>query len=127
MNRKLTMSKAIDFFREGGCFIAFVAIVCMLIAAWITAYCIWVPQTHRTVTAKVIKEWVQCTKDECTKLIGTDHGVFEDQDSALYWKWNSSDFYNNMSPGHEYTFSVVGWRIPILSTYPNIITCENCS
>jgi hypothetical protein len=121
------MKKTIDFLRNGGWFVISIAFVCVLVAGWVTAYCIWVPQTHRTVIAKVTKEWVQCTKDECTKLIGTDHGVFEDQDSFLYWKWNSSDYYNGMTVGHEYEFSVVGWRIPLLSTYPNIVSCENCS
>ena len=115
-----------DFLLDGGCLVISGALAVVLIIGWLIAYCIWVPQTHRTVTAKVTKTWVQCSKDECIKLIGTDHGVFEDRDSALYWKWNSSDFYNSMTDGHTYTFSVVGWRIPFLSSYPNIITCDNC-
>lgn len=89
-----------------------------------TAY---VHSTQRTVTAKVTKTWVQNTKDGSINLIGTDKGVFEDQDSVTYLKFNSSDFYNEMTPGKTYTFDVTGWRIPLLSVWPNIVSCEDCS
>lgn len=104
------------------------AIIAVLLFVWAIVYAIWIPQTHRTVTATVLKTWVSCTggHEDCKNLIGTNKGVFEDHDSALYWKWNSSDYFSNMQEGHTYTFSVVGWRIPWSSTYPNIVSCENC-
>lgn len=100
--------------------------VLILIFLWSIAYMIWLPQTHRTVTATVYKTWVSCRSgnEDCKNLIGTDAGVFEDSDSLLYWKWNSSDYFSNMLPGHSYTFEVVGWRMPWASEYPNIIKMD---
>jgi hypothetical protein len=79
-----------------------------------------------TVTAKVTKTWVQYTKEGSVNLIGTDKGVFEDRDSIGYLKFNSSDYYSNMQDGKTYTFEVTGWRIPFLSAYPNIVSCDDC-
>jgi len=97
------------------------------ILVWAIVYSIWVPQTNRTVTATVTKTWTQCTHDECTHLIGTTAGVFEDSDSALYWKWNSSDYFNQMDVGMTCTFHVVGWRNTFASVYPNIVQLDSCT
>lgn len=103
-----------------GCALAVIAVIVL----WAISYAIWLPQTDRTVTAKVLKTWVSTTSEGHTNLIGTDHGVFEDQDSLLYWKWSSSDYFSNVQAGDTCTFHVVGWRIPISSAYPNIVGME---
>lgn len=100
----------------------------LLAVLWVVSYVIWLPQTNRTVTATVTKTWVWCRSahEDCKNLIGTDKGVFQDSDSLLYWKFNSSDYFNNMQVGKTYTFHVVGWRIPISSEWPNIVSCDDC-
>lgn len=51
--------------------------------------------------------------------------VFENTDNILRGKWDSSDIYGRIKEGKSYTFTVVGFRIPFLSTYQNIIKVRN--
>lgn len=59
-------------------------------------------------------------------LIFTDQEVFENTDSLLRWKFNSSDLYGKIKVGQTCSFVVNGWRIPILSMYRNTLSAE-CS
>jgi len=55
-------------------------------------------------------------------LVWTEQNeVFEIADSVLFWRWNSSDVYGQIEPGKTYRLRVVGWRVPILSWYRNIL------
>ena len=47
--------------------------------------------------------------------------VLKNTDSLLRGKFNSSDIYAELEIGKTYEFTVVGYRIPILSSYENII------
>jgi hypothetical protein len=47
--------------------------------------------------------------------------VLENTDALLRGKFNSSNIYAEIEVGKEYEVTVVGWRIPFLSTYENII------
>ena len=55
-------------------------------------------------------------------LVYTTTEVFENTDSLLYFKFNSSDFQNNLEVGKTYKVRVAGWRIPFFSMYRNIVT-----
>lgn len=57
-------------------------------------------------------------------LIFTDRETFENTDSLLAGKFDSSDIYGRIQPGQVCNFRVVGWRIPFLSTYRNILSAE---
>lgn len=57
-------------------------------------------------------------------LVFTENEVFENTDSLMFWKFNSSDIYNEMEEGKTYKVKVAGWRIPFLSMYRNIISAE---
>ena len=66
-------------------------------------------------------------KDDYSKYLifgedenGTVH-VFENTDTALRFKFNSSDIYGKVKEGATYTFVVTGIRIPVLDEYENII------
>ena len=50
--------------------------------------------------------------------------VFRDEDNWARLKFNSSDIYAQLKPGKKYKFKVIGWRIPIISKYENIMTIE---
>lgn len=50
--------------------------------------------------------------------------VFENADKWVRGKFDSSNMYAKIKEGHKYKFTVVGWRIPIFSTYQNIIKME---
>lgn len=48
--------------------------------------------------------------------------VFENEDSLIFWKFNSNDFVKDIKPGVIYVFKVNGMRIPIFSLYRNILS-----
>ena len=49
--------------------------------------------------------------------------VFENRDNLLRFKFNSSNIQGRLKIGKTYDVVVVGYRIPILSAYENIIDC----
>ncbi len=57
-----------------------------------------------------------------TKLENGETKVFSVEDSLFKWRWNSSDVYADISVGETYEIEVIGWRIPFLSEYENIMT-----
>ena len=61
---------------------------------------------------------------ESTYLIYTNRGVFRNSDALWHFKFNSSDIYGNLDEGAHYRLKVYGWRIPILSMYPNIVRAK---
>lgn len=60
----------------------------------------------------------------CKYLVYTDKGVFENTDDLFMAKWNSSDFHSKLLKGGKFKVSVVGYRLPFLSLYPNIYECK---
>lgn len=67
------------------------------------------------------KERVCDSNRNCKYLIFTDGGTFENTDTLLNGKFDSSDVYGRIDEGKTYTFKVAGFRQGILSMYPNII------
>lgn len=57
-------------------------------------------------------------------LVFTDLEVFENTDSWLALKFNSSDVYGQMINGRVCDFTVTGFRVPFLSMYRNIVKAE---
>ena len=58
---------------------------------------------------------------------GNEKEVLCNADSLYAWKWNSSDFYNELVIGKTYKLRVYGYRVPYLSWYRNIIEYEEIS
>jgi hypothetical protein len=79
--------------------------------------------THHNVTFTVDKSERVCDSSNsgCRYLIYTDKGVYEDTDSMLNGKWNSSDIYGQIQNGKTYDATVYGWRSGFMSWYPNIV------
>jgi hypothetical protein len=70
---------------------------------------------------------------DCTYLIFTENGTFAISDALVgHVRFNSSDVYGRVRPCHNYEITSYGWRLPALSTYPNITEirdlgkAENC-
>lgn len=82
--------------------------------------------TARHVTAKVnhVENLVRGNgKGVDTKyMVYTDQGVFKDVDTMWYLKFDSSDIYGRLEQNKSYDFKVTGFRIPLLSMYPNIVS-----
>lgn len=55
---------------------------------------------------------------------GYEDEVFINRDSFINWKFNSADFQNKIDAGEEYRLVVTGWRIPVISTFRNVISVE---
>lgn len=51
--------------------------------------------------------------------------VFENTDTLLRLKWNSSNIQGQLKVGHTYKITVVGYRLSFMSMYENIIKVEN--
>ena len=47
--------------------------------------------------------------------------VLENTDTFIRGKFNSSNIYGQIEIGQTYTFTVIGFRFPLFSTYENII------
>jgi hypothetical protein len=50
--------------------------------------------------------------------------VFENTDSLLNGKFNSSDVQAQLEIGKQYRAAVYGWRIPFFSSYRNIVEAK---
>lgn len=57
-------------------------------------------------------------------LIFTDEETFENVDSMLAMKFNSSDVYGRIKRGQTCDFRVVGYRMPFFSAYRNILEAK---
>lgn len=56
-------------------------------------------------------------------LVYTENETFENTDSILFLKFNSSDFQRRLDG--QKTVTVAGWRVPFLSMYRNIVKIHN--
>lgn len=84
--------------------------------------------TYTKITAKIKYTEVKRVNDKDKYLVYTDKGVYENTDSLSFLKTNSSDIHNKIldNKGKICTLGVVGYRISVISTYPNIIDF-NCN
>jgi len=57
-------------------------------------------------------------------LVFTEKEVFENTDSFWFLKFSSSDFQNHLKIDSTYKVKVVGYRIPLFSSYRNIVSIE---
>lgn len=58
-------------------------------------------------------------------LVFTETEVFENTDSLMVLKFNSSDIQAKLMRGETYTVRVYGWRVPVFSWYRNIIEIKD--
>lgn len=79
-------------------------------------------------------EWVEVTvtdKERITTenssyyLIFTEQGTFTLTDSLMFKNFNASDDYGHLRRGEDYRVRVVGWRMPFLSSYQNIVDIKD--
>lgn len=89
------------------------------IVLWVGAY----KASQRDVTFRVEDKERVCKSGDggCEYLVFTDQGTFAIKDSFLIWRFDSSDVYGRIKDGQSYEAEVIGWRIPFLSMYPNIV------
>lgn len=54
------------------------------------------------------------------RVYTTDCDVLNVEDNFFLGVFNSASIYGRIQPGHTYKFDTVGWRVPILSQFPDI-------
>lgn len=71
-------------------------------------------------------------KDRTTNSDGTSNyrvytdecGTLTVEDALLRGNVDTADDYADIEPGTTYEITTIGWRVPILSAFPNIIDAE---
>src|SRR2546421_5339714 len=101
------------------------AILGTIVLVIIGATAVYSSQRQDTFTVNKAERVVSSDGKSAKYLIYTDHGVFEDTDNLLFFKFNSSDVYGQLQNNKMYNCLTVGWRVPLLSWYPNLIRCED--
>jgi hypothetical protein len=73
-------------------------------------------------TITVDDKWTKYKAGQDKYLVSdTDGNVYEIGDSALFLKFGASDRYAKIDINKTYDVKIIGWRIPIISSYKNII------
>jgi len=102
--------------------------IALILLAGIGASVYKAAMTTDTVNVKVTgkERIVESNGDQTTSkyLIFTEGEVFENTDTLLKMKFNSSDLYGKIKDGQTCTFTVNGWRVQFLSMYRNILSAE---
>ena len=101
-------------------------IVVGLITAMILSK-IYLNYTNRQERIIHIKQITSINTNKSHKyLIFTDEGVFENTDALFIGKFNSSDLQNQILNAKVCKVETLGYRIPFLSEYPNIVKIYEC-
>jgi hypothetical protein len=79
---------------------------------------------QETVTDTVVKSERVNSGESGKYLVFGKEEVYQNTDSFPLLKFRSSDFYRDIEVGKTYHFKVVGWRIPLFSSYRNIVGFE---
>jgi hypothetical protein len=85
---------------------------------------VYATQQDRKITVKKTERIVSPDGKSSKYLIYAEDGVYENTDNILRMKFNSSDIYGQLQNGKTYMCDTYGWRVPLLSIYPNIVKCE---
>lgn len=99
-------------------------IIGLIIVAIIGFYptCYYLSSEVITIT---VNKTERVTKGDDSKyLVYTDEETFENTDSWLYVKFDSSDVHGSLKEGETYKVKVAGWRWKLFSSYRNVIGIE---
>lgn len=104
--------------RDNGMLIGFFAFLISILLC-VNIYRVTGTKEDITIT---ISEKQRISSEKSSKyLIFTKNEVFENTDVLLLGKFNSSDLYGKFNAGETYKVQVIGWRVPFMSWYRNIV------
>jgi hypothetical protein len=81
-------------------------------------------QRNSEITIKKMERIVSSNGRSSKYLIFAEDGVYENTDNLLRMKFDSADIYSQLQKGKTYMCNIYGWRVPLLSIYPNIVKCK---
>jgi hypothetical protein len=96
----------------------------LTVIAFVCAFVLAYLGTQDTVTATVLDKERVCSGGEqtsCEYRVYTDTETFVNKDSFLFTKFDSADVQGQLRADQTYELEVVGWRIPFLSMFRNIV------
>lgn len=109
-------------------FVGIITVLVILVIALISGTVIGVVGSYNDHTYTITvtgKERVNDKNDSKYLIYGINEEgqsyVLENTDSLLRGKFNSSEIYGSIEKGKKYKTMVVGYRVPFLSLYENII------
>lgn len=103
-------------------FLAAVAVVVVLIVGFVGfALFSSLHETTRSCTVESKDRVAGQDGKSQMRVYTSDCGVFQVSDSLLKMTWNSADRYAALQAGQRYELTTVGFRIPVASTFPNVI------
>lgn len=107
----------------------------LIIGGLIIALIIFIPilpifhtTTYTNVT--VVDKSYSGESDGYLVWVEDENGVqyeLQNEDILLKGKFNSSTIQGKLKEGERYNIKTVGWRIPLFSSYPNIVEYEKVS
>lgn len=77
--------------------------------------------SETTVTCTVDDKDRSSSQSGSVYRVYTDCGVFQVEDATARGQFASADLYADIENGATYEFTTIGWRVPFLSMFPNII------
>lgn len=66
-------------------------------------------------------------QDKFFVVVRSDDGqthILQNSDTFFRFKFGSADVQGQLKDHHRYSFKVVGWRLPLFSVFPNIISVQ---
>ena len=99
-------------------------LIVLVLAAVVFGYPIAKWTSTDTINIKVEKTERINDGESSRYLVYTDDETFENTDSILFFKFDSSDVYGHLKEGQTYTVKVAGWRWKLTSSYRNIISIQ---
>jgi hypothetical protein len=83
--------------------------------------------SHQTITCTVTDKdhTIKASSSGSTpvyRVYTNECDVLEVTDDIFLGVFNSASVYGRIQPGHTYKFETVGWRMPIFSTFPDIVS-----
>jgi len=103
--------------------IAFGALVILLVVAFLgfAAYASFHVEAHGGCVVEGKDRTAKQGGGSDMRVYTTNCGNFKVDDSWLSGTWHSSDTYRDIKVGETYDFKTRGFRIPFLSSFPNIV------
>lgn len=104
-----------------GAIILVVVIVALLISGIIASI-------NTEVEITVEDKWIKATKDSSDYMVSDTSGnVYVVSDSLILLSFDASDRYAAIDIDRTYGITTIGWRVPFLSMYPNIVEINYCT
>ena len=81
-------------------------------------------EQERTIT--INEKWTKYKNEDQKYLVSDTNGnVYQITDSLWYWTFDASNRYAKITPSQTYNVTLIGWRIPFISFYQNIIHIQD--